>query len=410
MNPQGCSALSLSDQDLMALISCTRHRLVLISPGLSSIVARVVAEKWAELGANAVQIVLDANPEVCRLGLGELDAIKILRDTAGQIGAELRHQTGLRIGVAITDETTVIFTPTALLLESTVSESSRSNAIRIDNPWAPLGSSPLEIEKNLGFESRPLAENLVRAAEHDLISNPPVKFDLARKVRVFNAMFEFVEFELRGHRISRKRVPIPSDLMGLANDRKTQKLLHSSFQMIDEEAGISGDRVDKLKQRIVARYLINLPGYGTVILRTNKERFKRAVRRLEQFIVCFRERLKNELQSAIDSNRDVLIKGLLPSVLATPPDRWLKFLGSPPQEAEVRNLLTAELSSAFKAASEIGDEITLKVVFRGVTFESLNDTDFMRIARKAIPHLEVLHGEYDAARAVDEPTLLDPST
>ncbi len=93
MNPQGRSALSLSDQDLMALIS-TRRRLVLISPGLSSNVARVLSEKWAELGANAVQIVLDADPEVCRLGLGELDAVKILGDTARQIGAELRHQAG----------------------------------------------------------------------------------------------------------------------------------------------------------------------------------------------------------------------------------------------------------------------------------------------------------------------------
>ena len=408
MNPHGCNALSLSDQDLMALISCTRRRLVVISPGLSSNIARAIAEKWAELGGNAVQIVLDADPEICRLGFGELDSIKILRDTANQIGTEVRHQAGLRIGVVITDETTVIFSPTPLLLESNVSESTRSNAIRIDTPLAPPECSSREVEKSLGFESKPLTENLVRNAEKDLGSNPPVKFDLARKVRVFNAMFEFVEFELRGHRISRKRVPIPSDLMGLANDRKTQRLLHSSFQLIDEEAGISGDRLDRLKQRIVARHLVNFPGYGTVILRTNKERFKRAVRRLEQFIVCFRQRLENELQSAIESNRDALIKGLLPSVLAAPPDRWLKFLGSPPREADVRNLLTAELSNAFKTASEIVGDISLKVVFRGVTFESLNDPAFMRVARKAIPHLEVLHEEYDAARQAD--TLrLDPS-
>jgi hypothetical protein len=401
MNPQGCSSLSLSDQDLIALISCTRRRLVLISPGVSSNVARVIVEKWIELGANAVQIVLDADPEVCRLGLGELDAIKILRATASRIGTDVHHQAGLRVGVVITDETTVIFAPTALLLETNVSESSRSNAIRIDYPLAPPECSPEEIGNSLGFVSKPLSENLVRTAEQDLVSNPPVKFDLARKVRVFNAMFEFVEFELRGHRISRKRVPIPSDLMGLANDRKTQRLLHSSFQLVDEDSGVSGERVDKLKQRIVARHLINFPGYGTVILRTNKERFKRAVRRLEQFVVCFRERLENQLQSAMDSNRDALIEGLLPSVLAKPPDRWLKFLGSSPQESGVRDLLSAELSGAFKTASEIVGQITLKVVFRGVTFESLNDADFMKVARKAIPNLEVLHEEYDAARQSD---------
>jgi hypothetical protein len=69
-----------------------------------------------------------------------------------------------------------------------------------------------------------------------------MKFDLARKVRVFNARFEFVEFELHGLFLARKRVPIPSDLMGLAKEPKAQKLLRSSFQLIDENSEISGDR------------------------------------------------------------------------------------------------------------------------------------------------------------------------
>ena len=54
-----------------------------------------------------------------------------------------------------------------------------------------------------------------------------MKFDVARKVRVFNARIEFVEFELRGLSISRKTVQIPSDLLGLAKEPKAQKLLHS---------------------------------------------------------------------------------------------------------------------------------------------------------------------------------------
>jgi hypothetical protein len=90
-------------------------------------------------------------------------------------------------------------------------------------------------------------------------ANPPVKFDLARKVRVFNARFEFVEFELHGLSLSRKRVPIPSDLMGLAKDSNAQRLLRSSFQLIDENSDVSVDRVTSLKQFIVKKYLINLP-------------------------------------------------------------------------------------------------------------------------------------------------------
>jgi len=100
----------------------------------------------------------------------------------------------------------------------------------------------------------------VQNTVQDLNTNPPVRFDLARKVRVFNARFEFVEFELHGLVRSRKRVSIASDLMGLAKDPKAQKLLRSSFLLIDENSEVSGDRVARLKQFIVKRYLINLPG------------------------------------------------------------------------------------------------------------------------------------------------------
>src|ERR1700758_4777320 len=87
--------------------------------------------------------------------------------------------------------------------------------------------------------------------------------------------------------LSRKRVSIPSDLMGLAKEPKAQKLLRSSFQLIDENSEVSGERVTKLKQFIAKTYLTNLPGYGTVILRSNKESFQAAVKALERYVRRF---------------------------------------------------------------------------------------------------------------------------
>ena len=40
-----------------------------------------------------------------------------------------------------------------------------------------------------------------------------------------------------------------------------------------------------------------------------------------------------------------------------------------------------------------------KAIFKGVTYESLNDPEFIRIASEEIPSLELLHDEYDAAKA-----------
>ena len=105
-------------------------------------------------------------------------------------------------------------------------------------------------------------------------------------------------------------------------------MLRSSFQLIDENSGVSGDRVTRLKQFIVKKYLINLPGYGTVILRSNKEWFEVAVKTLERYVLRFQQPLKKKLQEAIDTNREVLIRALLPSVAQNPPIRWKRFLGS----------------------------------------------------------------------------------
>ena len=63
----------------------------------------------------------------------------------------------------------------------------------------------------------------VEAIKKDLEGNPPLKFDISRKERVFNAKLEFVEFELEGCLISRRTVTIPPELIGMAKmDQKTR--------------------------------------------------------------------------------------------------------------------------------------------------------------------------------------------
>lgn len=111
MNLAPYSFISLNDVDLAALINCALRRLVVIVPGLSQSVAFALAEKWQELGPQSVQGVLDPDPEVCRLGLGECSALVLLRQTATKMGVEVLQQPGLRVGLVITDETITVFSP-----------------------------------------------------------------------------------------------------------------------------------------------------------------------------------------------------------------------------------------------------------------------------------------------------------
>jgi hypothetical protein len=187
--------------------------------------------------------------------------------------------------------------------------------------------------------------------------------------------------------------------MGLAKDSKAQRLLRSSFQLIDENSEVSGDRVTKLKQFIAKKYLINLPGYGAVILRNNKADFQGAVKVLERYINRFQGRLKKNLQKEIDTNREALTSVLLASVAKTPPDRWTRFLGEHPPDQEIERMLRSELTAAFGNSDGVFQDMNVKAIFKGVTYESLSDPEFMRIASHAIPLLDTLHDEFEAAKA-----------
>lgn len=395
-----CSVISLTDTELMALVQCARQRLVVIAPGLSEAVAKALSLAWRDLGPDSVQVVVDSDPEVCRLGFGEVAALEILQKTAEQLGTSVLQQSGLRVGVVITDETTTIYSPTPLLVEAGGQPGERRNAIRLEVSSSHSNEKALEPGiPLLNLQATPLSETVIREAVDDLKANPPLKFDLAQKVRVFNAQFEFVEFEVRGMALSRKTVPIPSDLMGFANDPKAQRLLRSSFHLIAENTELSGKRINKLRQFIAKEYLMTLPGYGSVVLRKRKLEFEAAVKVLERYVERFQKLLKKRLQTEIDANRELVVSALLPSVLASPPNRWRKFLGSTPNAEETKRILRDELSTAFGLVEHVFHDMKVKVLFKGVTYESLSSPDFMLVAQKAIPSLRLLHEEFDAAKA-----------
>ena len=373
---------------------------VVIAPGLSELVAKALAEMWRALGPKSVQVVLDSDPEVCRLGLGDVTALEILRSTAEELGTSIQQQHGLRVGVIITDETTTIFSPTPLLVEAGGRPGERQNAIRLEaSDTSSNGNEPESSLAQMNLEATPISQADVQRTIDDLKANPPVKFDLAQKVRVFNAQIEFVDFEVRGAALSRKTVPIPSDLMGFAKDPKVQKLLRSSFQLIEKDAELSGESVTKLRKAIAQRYLKVLPNYGTVVLRRDKARLERAVKGLRWYIRGFARRQKESLQAAIDKNREVVVSTLLPSVIKSPPKRWRWSLGNASDEGAIRNLLDAELARAFGSADDVFQDMKVSLIFKGVTYECLSDPEFIEVASKNIPHLKFLHDEFDAAKA-----------
>lgn len=398
-----CAIVSLPDISIERQISCAKQRLVVIAPGLSISVAKVIAEKWKILGKDAVCVVLDPDPEVCRLGLGDLEALKILHEAATSQGTRILQQRGLRVGVIITVETTTIFSPTARLVEAGGLPGEKFNALRFDAPvLGSIHDSPGSDLSVIDLYPDLLEQQDVVEVSRDLELDPPVKFDLARKVRVFNAKLEFVEFELLGAALKDKKVTIAPDLVGVAGDADTQKLLKSTCKLIDDESELSGKWLRKLKDDISKRYLIALPGFGNVILRTEKDEFLKAVEELKSRVAEHAKNVEAKLQEEIDSKRVRLAEGLVRNVVDHPPKRWAKYLGSRPDPAAIERMLADELEKTFGSASVIVKKMELSVLFKGVTYESLNDAEFRRVAAAKIPSLRNIHDEFAAIPEHDE--------
>ena len=292
------SIINIDDVQIIEAIKSATRRLVVIAPGLSQKVALEVAEQWRNLGAQAVSVILDVDPEVCRMGYGEPEAFTLLQDIAANLGAIVFCQPGLRLGVVIADDTTLIYTPTPLVVEPSAA---RPNGIR-------LNQVPAEIARAVGLDAESADKRTigkqavnsedVKAVTSDLKENPPRRFDLTQKVQVFNAAFEFVEFKLEGCAIERKTVRIPADLIGLGKDPRTQNMLRSTFRLINEDdEWLSGKKVMKLKEFISEKFLVNLPKYGNVVLRTNKSDFEKAIDSLKRYVERFQERAKKKLQT-----------------------------------------------------------------------------------------------------------------
>jgi len=396
-----------NDETLVGLISQAQTRLVVLAPGLNLGVAERLAQRWRELGPDRVTVILDIDPEVYRLGYGDFEALQLLDGVASEVGGILQRQPGIRIGLVLADGKTLVYSPTPKLIDAGPSSPQTPNAVILDAPpakvLAELGQGENGVKDQVvGLDNAQRRD--IAAVSKDLKQNPPQKFEIAQAVRVFNAKFEFVEFELIGTQIERKTIQIPPELMGLARDEHTKRLLRTSFRVVGDREALSGQRLQKAKAWIVKNYLTVLPGYGTVVLRSIRPEFEKKVAQLVRCVERFERLVQKRLQAAMDRSLDSLVEALLPSVTQNPPQHWKKY-GPLDQEA-VQHLFRQELARTSGTAESLIKGMKTKLVFKGVTYDSLCDPKFVETVRNALPGLGQLATEFDAAKAKEgEPQL-----
>lgn len=394
------SIIKVDDGQLISLINSAQRRIAFLGPGISEPVVNAIKEKWQQLGKENVMIVLDLDPEVFRLGYGEFKAFQHLQDFAQSFGANIRQQNGIRIGILIIDDSALIYAPTPKLIEAGATNTFQPNAIFLfyvpESLLVEIGWGAIPAEKQT-VGNKPVSEMDIKGIERNLDSNPPVSFDIARQVNVFNSQFEFVDLEIHGCNIERKTITIPQRLLALVSDKDTRERMRATYKVVSDDSKISGDSIIWARKELVDPWLTTLPGYGQIVLRSNKENLNKGIADLKKEIDEYKKTTAEKLQNEINSNCDSLYNVLLPALIIKPPQEWLDQMGHFANEEGIKSRLRREIKSLLGDAKGYFSEMNIKILFKAVTYEMLTDPKFIATTRKALPDLPYLYKEYQAA-------------
>ena len=434
---------SASDDTLCHLVSNARERLVIVAPGLSKQLATAIAGRIAHDGGPPVlAVIVDIDPEVCRLGYGEIEAIDIVRAALANKGSSLQTQVGVRIGLIVADEEILVYSPTPRLIEAGSTSDNTPNAIRITKAAAidiasACGAGPeLEVLVNQELGLDFVDDRKLAAVKQDLKEVPPRPFNLVRLERVFNYRLEFVEFSVEHYKLKTRSVPLPPELLGLA-EKNLQDRIRNTFRvfetgspfefkipdpcppppegLLDEQQPdpdiiVTEEWLSKEADRLRKKYFIPLgsAAYGNLILKRLKPEFEAEVERLKKIVEAYAKEVVSSIKAKIAETRDDLIKALFPRVKAAPPASWLRrSVDGKLSDQALHKRLEEEVDRAFEKVEE-AFEPKVACIFKGVNYETITaDTHFREKIQAHFGKEEAtkLLSEYDASRAQQPPTI-----
>lgn len=432
----------VNDKTLCEAIGATQQSLVYVAPGVTKPVVDAIGASLRSKPHLQVTTIIDLDPEVYRLGFGTEEGLRALQELANQQHFALRQQQGLRVGLLVTDQRTLVYSPTPLLIEAGSTSEEKPNAIVISRdveptaallhacgaPGAADAATPPPQRAEVG--RLPATPAAVEASLASLEEVPPKKFSVARIERVYESKIQFVELELTGYRLSAKRVNIPIDLL-VGEEKAFKERLKNSFLLLQGEQTIkvripvfeldtaeakpaegggqppmeewSEATLEEHRKALYDEFLISVPRFGHVIMRRNRPDFDKRLKLLEAQITAFNTAIQKELGGKLTDAVKTLAQALLPRVRDRLPQRYKRVLPvSAAADDLLLSILEQDLATSFGSSAEVFKP-ELRCVFKDVTYESISDVQFRDALSKALRDsggerlVAQLFSEHDAA-------------
>jgi hypothetical protein len=417
---------NVDDQTLCGVISQARERLVFVAPGIRPLVARALASAMAGIPSRSIHLVLDVDSEVCRLGYGDKDfkGMEILQAAAAEHNLTVNHHRGIRIGLLIADDTTLIYSPTPELIEAGSHQSDKPNAIILHNALPPQLANACALGED-GFATLEVGGDQidvkdVEAVKRDLENCPPKEYNVARIERVFSSMLHYVELKIEDYKLTSRSLRLDSTLFGV-RDAEVVRRLTNRYHLFSETDALTVEilhigsdakpapnkpvekfgalSIDRERKRIKKRFVIDAGRFGTLILRRDVASFEKEIKQLEAKIVEYRKGVQNLIEERTKEIVDELLTALLERLKATPPDHWRsRFLGKAPTDEDIKRLFREDVQGEVRRV-KVDFEPKIFTAYKDVTYQTFKDAKFRELLEKRFGKASIdrIFNEHDAA-------------
>lgn len=389
-----------SDAEIINLVVRAKRRLVVIAPAHSSKVARAIAERMDDLPELSLSVILDPDPEVYRMGYGEVDALEIIRDAAARSSFRLQEQEGIRICAIVSDDSTMIYSPVSRNIEAGSTSNEKPNGLYLSDGVADELAKKAGMPVHAEGESQPeigretLSSERVKQAQEDLKQNPPLPVDLTRKLNVFITRVQYVELKAKGYQPSRRRAELPKEFVGMANDELKERVTGrirtplDAIDKLDVEIEVGGEK-EKLK--VDEKFLQNerneiekalthvMPGRGRIILRKDRESFDHQIERFESIVGAYQNALVLELEKEREKFRKSFVDEFLHRWKAEPPSPYNRHL-EPPTDDQLKRDIEGHADRLFDRIVN-ADSPEVSVIYKEIAIEDLENAEFMDALR-----------------------------
>ncbi|HNV70973.1 MAG TPA: hypothetical protein PKO06_14825 [Candidatus Ozemobacteraceae bacterium] len=410
---------------LAGLIRSACHEIILFTPGIDVEIAQALIESQTRLAREKFHVIVDASEKSCRFGYGTIEGLGLLM----QQRIPLRNAPGLRISGVFVDGRGWVFSPTPLLIEAGKENDRQPNALRVSKEQfhllkqATLGESQIRKEAGLpdGLVHVSTDQEALRAAAPEigkgdvttevteaiavnLKNNPPQKFDLARKVNVYNTQIEYVEIALNGCRFQAKKVKLPSEFLIGDADEYLNRNLQSIFNLTGKDSDLVPRRFTEKFEQFRKQYLKPIPKLGQVILKCRKTEFMAGVEQFRRDLEQIKEELKTRWDKGMNKTCEKLIEILMPRVKKNPPLSLRNQIVENEVSDKVAHAYILDgLAKVFPTYEKITAGMELTCTFKAITYETLNDAGFQTEIERQFPFIgwDKLFSEYDAVRGED---------